>query len=183
VSVIPKKMQDAFNEQVKYELESAYIYLSMAAWFEAEGLAGMARWMRAQVQEELTHAMRFYKHVLERGGRVTLLPVAQPPAEWKSALAVFEAAYEHEKFITGRIDGLAKLSQAENDFASRTMLQWFVDEQVEEEDNTSKVAQELKLVGSDGRGVLMLDRELGQRTFVLPPDLAGLYAQAPAAGV
>jgi len=178
--MIPKKIEEAFNDQVKYELESAYIYLSMAAWFEAEGLAGMARWMRAQVQEEVTHAMRFYKHILERGGRVRLQPVAAPPSEWKSALDAFEAAYEHEKFITGRIDLLSKLSQAENDFASRTMLQWFVDEQVEEEDNTSRVAQQLKLVGSDGRGILMLDRELGTRTFVLAPDLAAFYAQAAA---
>ncbi|MEO0078960.1 MAG: ferritin [candidate division WOR-3 bacterium] len=178
--MIPKKIEEAFNDQVKYELESAYIYLSMSAWFATQGLDGMARWMSAQTQEELTHAMRFYKHIIERGGQVKLQPIAQPPLEWKSALDVFEAAYKHEQFITGRIDLLMKLSHEENDFASRSLLQWFVDEQVEEEESTSRVAQQLKLVGSDGRGVLMLDRELGQRTFVLPPELAGLYAQAPA---
>jgi len=176
------KIEEAFGEQIKYEMESAYIYLSMAAYFDAEGFAGMGQWMRAQVQEEVTHAMRFYKHIVERGGHVKLHPIAAPPQDWKSPLGAFEAAYEHEKFITGKIDGLVKLAQAEGDNASRTLLQWFVDEQVEEEASTSKVTQELRLVGNDGRGILMLDRELGQRTFVLAPDLAALYAQPTAAG-
>lgn len=179
--MVPRKIEDAFNEQIKYELESAYLYLQMAAYFDAEGLEGMARWMRAQVQEEVTHAMRFFKHIVERGGKVKLLTLAQPASEWDSALAVFEAAYKHEQFITGLIHKLAALSREENDFASQTLLQWFVDEQVEEEDSTSRVAQQLKLVGKQGNGLLMLDRELGARTFVLPPELAALYAQAPAA--
>ena len=136
--------------------------------------------MRAQTQEEVTHAMRFYKHILERGGAVELQPLGQPTPKWSSALEVFEAAYKHEQFITGRIDLLSRLAQSENDFASRTMLQWFVDEQVEEEDNTSRAVQQLKLAGGDGRGLLMLDREMGQRSFAVPPDLAGLYAQAAA---
>jgi ferritin len=180
--MIPNKVEQAFSEQVKFELESAYIYLSMAAYFDAEGFAGMGQWMRAQVQEEVTHAMRFYKHIVERGGHVKFHPIAVPPQEWKSPLAAFEAAYEHEKFITGKIDGLVKLAQAEADHASRTLLQWFVDEQVEEEASTSKVVQELRLVGNDGRGILMIDRELGTRTFVLAPDLAALYAQPAATG-
>jgi len=180
--MVPKKIEDAFSKQVKFELESAYIYLSMAAYFDAEGFEGMGRWMRAQVQEEVTHAMRFYKHIIERGGRVQFHPIAVPPQDWQSPLAAFEAAYKHEQFITGRIDGLMKLSQVEGDHASTTLLQWFVDEQVEEEANSSKIVQELKLVGNDGRGILMIDRELGARTFVLAPDLASLYALAPAAG-
>ncbi len=180
--MIPKKIEEAFSEQVKFELESAYIYLSMAAYFDADGFPGMGTWMRAQVQEEVTHAMRFYKHIVERGGHVKLHPLAMPPQDWKSPLAAFEAAYEHEKFITAKIDGLVKLAQAEGDHGSATLLQWFVDEQVEEEANTSKVAQDLRLVGNDGRGILMLDRELGQRTFVLAPELAALYAQTAAAG-
>jgi ferritin len=178
--MIPEKIEQAFSDQIKYELESAYIYLAMAAYFQGQGLDGMARWMHAQVQEETTHAMRFYKHIADRGGRVSLQALAEPPSEYKSALAAFEAAYEHEQFITGRIDTLMKLSREENDFASQGLLQWFVDEQVEEEESTSRVVQQLKVVGEDGRGLLMLDRELGQRTFVLPPELAGLYAQAPA---
>lgn len=180
--MIPRKMEEAFSEQTKFELESAYIYLSMAAYYDAEGFAGMGTWMRAQVQEEQTHAMRFYKHIVERGGHVKLHPIAMPPQDWKSPLAAFEAAYEHEKFITAKIDGLVKLAQAEGDHGSSTLLQWFVDEQVEEEANTSKVAQDLKLVGNDGRGILMLDRELGTRTFVLAPELAALYAMGAAAG-
>jgi len=180
--MVPKKIEDAFSEQVKFELESAYIYLSMAAYFDAEGFEGMGRWMRAQVQEEVTHAMRFYKHIIERGGHVQFHPIAVPPQDWASPLAAFEAAYKHEQFITGKIHGLVKLAQAEGDLPSGTMLQWFVDEQIEEEANTSKVAQELRLVGNDGRGILMVDRELGARTFVLAPDLAALYAQAAATG-
>ena len=180
--MIPKKMEEAFGEQIKFELESAYIYLSMASYFDAEGFAGMGTWMRAQVQEEVTHAMRFYKHIVERGGHVRFHPLAMPPQDWKSPLAAFEAAYEHEKFITAKIDGLVKLAQAESDHGSSTMLQWFVDEQVEEEANSSKVAQDLKLVGNDGRGILMLDRELGTRAFVLAPELSALYAMGAAAG-
>ena len=180
--MVPKKIEEAFSEQIKHELESAYIYLSMAAYFDAEGFAGMGTWMRAQVQEEVTHAMRFYKHIVERGGHVKFHPLDAPPQDWKSPLAAFEAAYRHEQFITGRINTLMRLSREENDFASQGLLQWFVDEQVEEEANTSKVAQELKLVGNDGRGILMLDRELGTRTFVLAPELSALYAMGAATG-
>lgn len=175
--MIPKKLEQAFGDQIRHELESAYLYLAMAAYFDSQGLEGMGRWMRAQTQEEVTHAMRFYKHIVERGGRPQLQPVSILQQEWTSPQAAFAAAYEHERFITGRINELVKLSQTENDFASRTLLQWFVDEQIEEEASTGKIAQELELVGADGRGVLMLDRELGQRVFVLPTDLAGLYAQ------
>lgn len=181
--MVPKKMEEAFSEQIKFELESAYIYLSMAGYFDADGFPGMGQWMRAQVQEEVTHAMRFYKHIVERGGHVRFHPLAVPPQDWKSPLGAFEAAYEHEKFITAKIDGLVKLAQGEGDHASGTLLQWFVDEQIEEEANTSKIVQDLRLVGNDGRGILMLDRELGARTFVLAPELSALYAMgaAPAA--
>lgn len=176
--MIPEKIQEAFNQQIKYELESAYLYLAMAAYFDAAGFEGMGRWMRAQTQEELTHAMRFYKHIIERGGEVRLQPLSITAQKWDSPLAAFQAAYEHERFITDKIHGLVRLAQAENDFASNSLLQWFVDEQIEEEESTSKVVQELKLVAEDGRGILMIDRELGQRSFVLPPELATLYAQA-----
>lgn len=175
--MIPKKIEEVFNQQIKHELESAYLYLAMAAYFDEEGFPGMARWMRAQVQEELTHAMRFFKHVIERGGKVRLQPLNILGEKWNSPKEAFEAAYEHEKFITGKINELVKLAQTEGDYASNSLLQWFVDEQVEEEESTLKVAQDLKLVGGDGRGVLMLDRELGTRTFVLPPELAAFYAQ------
>ncbi|MFO7638000.1 MAG: ferritin [bacterium] len=178
--MVPAKIETAFNEQIKHEIESGYLYLAMAAWLEDAGLPGMGRWMRAQTQEELTHAMRFYKHIAERGGRVRLHALAEPKAEWESALAAFEAAYKHEQFITGRINDLMKLSRAENDFASQGILQWFVDEQVEEEDTTKGIVDKLKLVGRDGNGLLMIDRELAARNFVLAPELADLYAQAQA---
>ncbi len=178
--MIPKKMEDGFNQQIKHELESAYLYLAMAAYFDNLGFEGMGRWMRAQVQEELTHAMRFYKHVIERGGIVRLEPISILAQKWDSPLNAFEAAYEHEKFITNKINELVKLAQTEGDYAANSILQWFVDEQVEEEARTLKIAGELKMVGDDGRGILMIDRELGQRTFVLPLELAALYAQGTA---
>ncbi|MEO0070023.1 MAG: ferritin [candidate division WOR-3 bacterium] len=175
--MISPKIENAFNEQIKHELESAYLYLAMAAYFDNTGFEGMGRWMRAQVQEEVTHAMRFYKHIIERGGTVRLLPLSVLETKWESPLQAFEAAYEHERFITSKINELVKLAQEEADYASNSLLQWFVDEQVEEEDSTAKIAQQLRLIGNDGRGILMLDRELGSRTFVLPPELATLYAQ------
>ncbi|MGQ9707943.1 MAG: ferritin [bacterium] len=181
--MIAKKIEAAFNEQIKHELESAYLYLAMASYFDRAGFPGMGRWMRAQVQEELTHAMRFYKHIIDRGGEVKLQPLSILAQHWDSPLQAFEAAYEHEKFITGKINELVRLAQAESDFASNSLLQWFVDEQVEEEDSTAKIAQDLRRVGQDGRGVMMLDRELGQRTFVLPPELVSLYAQETGTGV
>ncbi|MGQ9678440.1 MAG: ferritin [bacterium] len=180
--MIPAKVEEAFNQQIKHELESAYLYLAMAAYFDETGFHGMARWMRAQVQEELTHAMRFFKHIIERGGEVRLQPLNIAGNKWNSPQEAFEAAYEHEKFITGKINELVKIAQSEGDYASNSLLQWFVDEQVEEEESTLKVAQDLKLVGGDGRGVLMIDREIGQRTFILPPELAAFYAQNTGTG-
>lgn len=177
--MLPGKIETAFNEQIRHELESAYLYLAMAAWFDSSGLAGMARWMRAQTQEEVTHAMRFFKHIAERGGRVHLQAMAEPKSEWDSALAAFEAALKHEQFISGRINELMRLSRDENDYASQGLLQWFVDEQVEEEDTAGSIVDKLRLVGGAGDGLLMLDRELGARVFALAPDLAALYAQSP----
>lgn len=178
--MVPEKIQKAFNEQIMHETYSAWLYLSMAAWLESEGFEGMGQWMRVQTQEELTHAMKFFNHILERGGSVELLAIEKPPASWESPLAAFEAALKHEQFITGKINELMALSLRENDFASKTMLQWFVDEQVEEEDNATKNVQNTKMVGGKGQGMLMLDREMGQRTFVYPPAIAS--PASPAAG-
>lgn len=168
--MIKKAVQDAFNEQIKYELESAYLYLSMAAYFHSKGLDGMAQWMRVQTQEELVHAMKFFDHIKERDGRVVLAALAQPKAEWSSPLEAFRQAYEHEQFVTSRINELADLALKENDRAAGVFLQWFVTEQVEEEASTSKVTHQLELVGESGQGLLMLDRELGARTFTMPAD-------------
>jgi len=166
--MIGKRMQDAMNEQIKHELESAYLYLSMVAYFESTGAEGMAQWMRVQTQEEVGHAMRFFSHITERDGRVELHALAQPKKEWSSPLEAFQAAYEHEQFITGKINDLVKIAAEEGDHAANIMLQWFVTEQVEEEASTSRVAQMLEQVGDSGTGLLMVDRELGTRTAVEP---------------
>ena len=162
--MIGNRMQEALNAQIKHELESAYIYLSMAAYFESLGLEGMARWMRVQSGEEVEHAMKFFDHITERDGRVELFSLAQPEKEWASPLEAFKAAYEHEQFITGKINELMKIAADEQDHAAGILLQWFVTEQVEEEASTSHVVGMLKRIGDSGHGLLLLDHELGTRT-------------------
>jgi ferritin len=171
--MIGKKMQDALNEQANAEFYSAYLYLSMVAYFESVNLPGFATWMRVQTQEELSHAMKIYDYVNERGGRVTLKSIAEPPSEWESPLAAFEAAYQHEQKVTGLINGLVNLSVAEKDDAAKTFLQWFVDEQVEEEESAEKVVNKLKPAAEDSDGMRMLDDEMGQRVFTPPTNVGG----------
>ncbi len=166
--MIGEKMRDAINDQIQYELESSYLYLGMAAYFHSKSLDGMAQWMRVQVQEEIFHAMKFFDHLRDRDGRVELKPIGVIKSEWASPLEAFRDAYKHEQSVTARINNLSKLAQQENDFAAQAMLQWFVTEQVEEEANTSKIAEQLTLIGDNGYGLLMLDRELSVRTFVMP---------------
>ena len=173
--MISEKMQGAINAQVNAELYSAYLYLSMSAWFEAENLPGMAAWMQAQAQEETVHAMKLYGYVHEARGRATLAPIEGPPGEWDSPLAVFEAAFAHEQKVTGLIDGLVDLAIAEKDHATQIMLQWFVTEQVEEEASADQVVQQLKRIGDSPNALAMLDRELGQRPalFSIPATEGG----------
>lgn len=158
-----EKIGQAFNEQIKHEFESEHLYLSMAAWFCAQGLDGMAGWMRAQALEERSHAMKFFGHLEERGGRVHLQALSQPKAEWPSPLEAFKDAYKHEQFVTGKINALMKLAGEQADYAATTLLHWFVDEQVEEESSTAKIVQMLERIGSSGAGLVMLDRQLGKR--------------------
>ena len=166
-------MQDALNEQVNAEFYSAYLYLSMAAYFESTKLPGFVTWMRAQTQEELLHAMKIYDYVNEQGGRITLKSIVEPPSEWESPLAVFEATYKHEQKVTGLINGLVNLALEEKDNAANTFLQWFVDEQVEEEESAETVVNKLKLVADDSDGMKMLDNEMGQRVFTPPSNEGG----------
>lgn len=161
--MITEKMETALNEQIKEELASAYLYLAMAAYFAHEGWDGMASWMRVQAQEEQGHALRIFNHLADRGGRVKLLALPEPEANWASPLAAFQAAYTHEQYITKRIHNLVELALAEKDHAAAAMLQWFVTEQVEEEDHTLKAVQLLERMGGEGRGLVMADRELGRR--------------------
>jgi ferritin len=166
--MLNKKIEKAFNEQMNAEMYSAYLYLSMGAYFQSVGMPGFANWMRVQAQEEMVHAMKFFDHINERGGRVTLKAIDGPPTEWDSAVAAFKNVYEHEQKVTGLINNLVNLAIEEKDHASRSFLQWFVDEQVEEEDSASTVLDRLKLIGDSGNGVFMMDGELGQRVFTPP---------------
>jgi ferritin len=166
--VINSKVQDALNYQLNREMYSAYMYLSMSAYFQSTNLKGFANWMHIQAQEEMVHAMKFYDFIAQRGGRVTLTDIEAPQKEWKSPLDAFENVYQHEQKVTGLIHDLVDLAIAEKDHATNNFLQWFVDEQVEEEESSSEVAEKLKLIGEGTGGLYMLDRELGQRIFTPP---------------
>jgi len=162
------KIQDAFNEQINAELFSSYLYFSMSAFFQSRSFEGMAQWMRIQAQEELAHAGKFFDFINDRGGRVILAPVQGPKTEWESPLDAFQDAYAHECKISGRINDLVALANAENDYAASTFLQWFVTEQVEEEATAQTIVDKLKLVGENGVAVFMLDGELGRRQAPAP---------------
>ena len=167
--MLSEKMETMLNKQINREFYAAYLYLSMEAYFESMNLQGFARWMRAQTQEEVVHAMKIFDQVSERGGTVRLEALDAPPVEWESPRAAFEAAYGHEQKVTGWINGLVDAARSESDHASEIFLQWYVTEQVEEEQSTDSVLQQLKLIGDSSQALLMLDRELGQRVFTPPP--------------
>lgn len=166
--MLTKTMEKALNEQVKWEMYSGYMYLAMSAYYADQGLPGFATWMRAQAQEELWHGMKFYDYIIERGGRVELQEIWQPPTEWKSPLAAMEETLEHEQKVTARINDLVDVAISEKDHATNNFLQWFVAEQVEEEDSVGEALDKLKLVGKDGAGLYMLDKEMSVRVFTLP---------------
>lgn len=164
-----KKMEKPFNEQINEELYSAYLYLSMVAYFESINLPGFANWMRVQTQEEIVHAMKFYDYINQRNGRVALTALADPQIEWKSPMDAFEAAYKHELHITAKINELVNLAIEEKDHAANMFLQWFVNEQVEEEKNPLDIIQKLKMIKDSSDGLYMLDKELATRVFTPPP--------------
>ena len=161
--MMSKTMQAALNEQMKHEFYSSYLYLSMSAFCDRANLPGFARWMRAQAQEETRHALKIFDHLLDRGGRVDLHELGRPPADFSSPRDVFEQAHKHEQQVTASINQVYGLAMDERDFASRVFLDWFVQEQVEEEKTSGLLAEQLRMVGEDRPGLLMLDRELGQR--------------------
>ena len=166
--MIGERLNQAMNDQIKNELESYYIYLSMAAYFHTMSLDGMGHWMRCQAHEEMVHAMKFYDHLIERGGKVTLSSIEGPSTEWASPLAIFEQAYQHEQKVTSLINDLVDLAIAEKDHATNNFLQWFVSEQVEEEASADEVVKKIKLMGEARGGIFMLDRELAQRVLTPP---------------
>lgn len=164
--MIKKRMQDEINKQINAEFYSSYLYLSMSAYFEVKNLQGFANWMNIQAQEEWAHGMKFFTYLLERGGEAKLMQIDTPPTEWNGVIDVFEEVYTHEQKVTGLIDNLVNIAIEENDHASRSFLQWFVDEQVEEEASVSTLLEQLKMVEAKGPALFMIDRELQQRVFV-----------------
>ncbi len=172
--MIKDNVQKALNDQLNAELYSSYLYFSMSAYFESINLPGFANWMRIQAQEEMSHVMKFYDYLNERGGRVLMAAVAAPRTEWNSPVEVFEDTYAHEQKVTGLINDLADLAMEARDHATIAFLQWFVSEQVEEEASVDGVLQRLKLAGDRGGGMFMLDQELGSRVFTPPAGEQGL---------
>jgi len=160
---LSKKIETTINKQINAELWSAYLYLSMSAYFESINLGGFANWMRAQAQEEVEHAMKFYHHIIERRGRVLVSAIDAVPTSWKSPLHAFDEAFKHEQKVTAMIENIATIAAAEKDYAASSMLKWFHDEQVEEEFQTDTIVQKLKMVEKSTGGLYMLDRELGKR--------------------
>lgn len=159
-------VQEILNKQINAEFWSAYLYLSMSAWFEEKGLKGFANWMRIQFQEETTHALKLFDYVTERQGIVKLEPIAAVQTEWKSILDAMEETYKHELKVTELIYNCLDVAEKQKDRATMSMLQWFVDEQIEEESNVDEIINQLKLIGDNGQAIYLLDKELSTRVFV-----------------
>jgi ferritin len=166
--MLNEKMEAAINGQINAEIYSSYLYMSMATWFDAQTLPGMAHWMRVQAQEEWTHAIKFYNYVNDRGGRVKLSAIDGPATDWDNPLAVFQAVAEHEAKVTGLINGLMDLALSISDHATSSFLKWFVDEQVEEEASAAEVVGQMKLAQTNPSALLMLDKDLATRVFNPP---------------
>lgn len=170
--MLSKKVEEALNAQINAEFWSAYLYLSMSAHFSAAGHAGFANWFEVQFKEEQAHATILMRYVLSRGAKVTLAPIAEVKTEWTSPLEAFKDTLEHERKVTALINNLYALASAENDYATQSMLKWFVDEQVEEEANAQELIDALSMIQDNGFGLYMLDKELKARTYTVPSPLA-----------
>ena len=171
--MLNKKVEEAINAQINAEMWSAYLYLSMAAYCHAAGQPGMASWYEVQFKEEQDHAQIFFNYVNSRGGRVVLQPIEAVPAEWQSPLDTFESTLEHEQKVTALINNIYAVATQENDFATQSMLKWFIDEQVEEEETARNIIDNLKMIKDNGYGLYMLDKELGARVYTQASPLAG----------
>lgn len=176
--MISDKMAKEINNQIREELYSSYLYLQMSACATHMGLAGTANWFMVQTQEELAHTRIFYNYLCSQNQKVQLQAIDQPPMKFKTALEMFQAALKHENHVTARINFLSDLAVTEKDHASRIFLQWFVSEQVEEEENATEIIGKLKLTGSEGSGLFMIDQELATRVFKMPAPLAQAAAGA-----
>lgn len=166
--MINKRMQDAINEQIKFEIYSANLYLAMSAYIEGKNLKGIAHWLRVQYEEETFHALKLYDYLKNREGQVIMQSIDAPPSEFGTPLETFEKVLEHEQHVTAGINKLYKIAIEENDFAAQIFLQWFVNEQMEEEASASEIIGKMKLIGDRGVDLLYLDTELSARVFVPP---------------
>jgi ferritin len=182
--MLSKTMEDSLNEQVNREMYSAYLYMSMSAYAAHEGLKGFANWFMVQYHEEMLHAMRLYEFILHRGGSVTLKVIAQPPATFASPLEMFQKTLEHEQYITKSINDWMDQAIAEKDHATQIFLQWYVTEQVEEEGNDQEILAQLKLIGANTQGLMLLDKDLAARITTVPTEFSkGVEAAMKVAGV
>ena len=163
--MLNKKLEEALNAQINAEFWSAYLYLSMSSDMSDKGMAGVANWFAIQFKEEQDHAMKFFNYVISRGGKVTLKPIEKVDTEWKSPLAAFEQTLQHAEKVTSLINDLYALAEQEKDYATQSMLKWFIDEQVEEEENAKAIIDTLKLIGDNGYGLYQLDKELATRVY------------------
>lgn len=166
--MIHEKMEKAFNEQINKELYSSYLYLSMAAYFQTLGLSGFANWMRVQVQEENFHAMRMFDYVISRGGKVILEAIDKPDYQWKSPLEVYEETLKHEEYVTSLIYKLSDVADEVKDRAATQFLQWFINEQVEEEATAADTVAKLKLISENGDALYAMDKEFLTRVYTPP---------------
>lgn len=169
--MLSEKIEQALNKQINAEMWSAYLYLSMSAYCSSIGREGMANWFQVQFREEQDHARILFNYVLQRGGRVKLDAIAAVPTEWKSVLDVFESTLHHEEKVTAMINELVALSTEENDYATQSMLRWFIDEQVEEEENARQIIDNVRFLEGNSYGLYMFDKELGARTYTQPAVL------------
>ncbi len=169
--MLNQRLENELNKQINAEIWSAYLYLSMSAFFESKNLTGFANWMKVQYHEEVSHALKLFDYINERDGRVVLQPIAAVDSEWKDVIDVFKTTLKHEQHVTSLINNLVNIAIEEKDHATTNILQWFVSEQVEEEASASDILDQLKLIEGTGAGLFMLDRELKQRLFVPIQDV------------
>ena len=170
--MLNKKIEEALNAQINAEMWSAYLYLSMAAFCHTNGNPGMGHWFEVQFQEEQDHAKILFNYVIQRNGKVDLKAIKEVPTTWESVLDVFESTLKHEQTVTALINNLFALTTQENDYATQSMLKWFIDEQVEEEENATNIIDNLKMIKDNGYGLYMLDKELAARTYTQASPLA-----------
>lgn len=170
--MLSKKMEEALNEQMNREMYSAYLYMSMSAYCTNKGLKGFANWLMVQYHEEMFHAMKIYEYINLQGGRAVIKTIKQPPATFKSSLDIFDQTLKHEQFVTASINERMELAIAGKDHATQIFLQWYVTEQVEEESNANEILAQLKIIGNDANGLMLLDRELAARVTTIPTEFS-----------